>query len=134
MTVNRSSHPHHAMEHPILALLFSDWLATNIISLIGIVVTLIGVIYKIAQIGYTVSNIDTMQKHLEANQDAISGRLSTHIADADKHVNHLYMTTIRKDIDKMELTLNGRVEKLENKMSIAFDKINSKLDSIARKQ
>jgi hypothetical protein len=118
------------MNRLILAATVGEWLEANIIALLVFIGSLIAIIFKI---GRNTAKIDEMYEEMGEMEDTykVSSRLlADHIADADKHVNHLYMQTVKERITK----LDDRMDKMETTMSNGFEKMGNKLDGIARKQ
>jgi len=107
----------------------------GILAIIGFGLSVAGIIYRLSGVLHDVEEL-TMEKveaKKELKEQAV--RLANHIADNAAHVNHLYIGSMKEKIDKLDTTLNGRMERMEttmtgmqSTMNGAFRELTQKLD------
>lgn len=115
---------------------FGEWVESNIFSIIQMLMLIIGGIITFvrlqARMELLMDRLKEISEEIETIQcDAKRQREKTdnHIADSDRHVNHLHMKAIESRMDKIE----ARFERVENSITQGFNNLNAMLSTLLKR-
>lgn len=91
----------------IFLITFGEWVDQNLGIVAILVMNFIALVANYVTLRNQVKQIAGEVGERETEHDKLSEQVQAHLLDTSAHVNHLYMSTIEKDIAKMEGTMNA---------------------------
>lgn len=106
---------------------FGDWLEANAL---GLVIVIVGWASSLAVLSWRGSQLAQSAKDTQEAMEALTESFTSHreefhahVADASKHVNTLYLSTLDKRIDKLENTVEKGLANMSDKIERLADKM-----------
>lgn len=114
---------------PLIFITLGEWIEANMFSIISMLITAVGLIVWLVRLEGVVKRLCDQVDDMEQEQIETVKDIHHHLADGDRHVNHLHIKGMERRIDQID----SRMDKMETTMSQGFHQTISRIDALLRR-